>query len=330
MKKIVFIAYNQCMSSAINGLIDAFSIANAWAGRNGTSILAGAEDPPLFAMETVSTDGAEVLANEGIKVRTEKRLDQVEDADVILVPPHMCGLEVSKNELAEISPWLREQYQENVRIGGICTGVTILAESGLLNGRLATTNWQIARSFRRRFPLVRLKPERILTEDCGLICTGALTAQFSLALHLISLFGTQELARECAKVFLVDLNRNTQTPYFITTFRKNHGDSSILKAQSWIEEHYHESFSTDDVAKKIGMSPRHFKRRFKSATGENPLKYIQQVRLEIAKSQFETTNDNIDEITRRIGYSDTRTFRRLFKSYTSLSPREYRQKFAVT
>lgn len=331
MKKIVFLAYNSCMSSAISGLVDAFAIANSWSLQKlRAQTVKGLQTDPLFEMEIASLHGGTIHANGGMQIPTDKKIDEVQDADVVLIPPHMCGFNPDEEEQTELLPWLQELYRNNVRIGAICTGVAILARTGLLNGRIATTNWQVVRSFRKRFPLVQLKPERILTEDCGLICTGAITAQYNLALHLISLFGSEDLARDCAKVFLVDPNRSTQAPYMITTFRKSHGDASILKAQTWIEENYSKAFSTDDVANLVGISPRHFKRRFKSATGENPLKYTQQVRLEIAKSQLESTQDNIDEITQRVGYSDTRTFRRLFKSYTSLSPREYREKFSVT
>jgi len=115
----------------------------------------------------------------------------------------------------------------------------------------------------------------------------------------------------------------------ITSFKKNHGNKEILKAQNWMEKHYKENFTTEQVASLAGLSPRHFIRKFKKATGENPLKYLQQLRLETAKNILETTSDNIDDITQTIGYKDTRTFRRLFKKYTSLSPREYRDKFSV-
>jgi transcriptional regulator GlxA family with amidase domain len=330
MAKITFIAYEQCMFSAIAGLIDAFSISNALHQQSENSNTAGAVTvPPLFEMEIVSLGGCDVLANGGIRIQPERAMDEVKETDLILIPPHLCGVQPQMEEMSRLIPWIVRHHQDHARIGAICTGVFILAMTGLLDGKIATTNWQVIESFKRQFPHVVLKPERVLTEQAGLICSGAITAQYNLALYVIECFGSQQLSRGCAKVFLVDPNRSTQTPYMTTTFRKTHGDREILKAQRWLEEHYTDKFTTDDVAGLVGLSPRNFKRRFKKATGENPLRYLQQIRLETAKNRLETTQDNIDDITQQVGYTDSRTFRRLFKQYTTLSPREYRDKFSV-
>jgi transcriptional regulator GlxA family with amidase domain len=329
MAKITFIAYEKCMFSAISGLVDAFSISNSWHQQYRGDIACSLSSAPLFEMEIVSVKGGSVSANGSIKIQSDLAMEAVGYTDLILIPPHLCGIEPDIEEISSIAPWIVRQYKNNVRIGAICTGVSILARTGLLDNKIATTNWQIIDRFKRQFPKVILKPERILTEDSGLICSGAITAQYNLALYVIELFGSEHLARECAKVFLVDPNRNVQTPYMITSFRKNHGDREILRTQTWMEKHYKEDFTTDLVASLAGLSPRHFIRRFKKATGENPLNYLQQLRLETAKNKLETTSDNIDDITQTIGYKDSRTFRRLFKKYTSLSPREYRDKFSV-
>ncbi|MCP4576531.1 MAG: helix-turn-helix domain-containing protein [Deltaproteobacteria bacterium] len=231
------------------------------------------------------------------------------------------------DEAPQIQEWLIHHYNRNVRIGALCTGVFILAMTGLLDGKVATTNWQLKRRFKKQFPKVLLKPDQVLTEDSGLICSGAVTSMYNMALYVIELFGSEELARVSAKSLLVDPSRTNQTPYMITKFGKNHGDREILKAQRWMEDHYSESISIDEAARHVNLSPRHFKRRFKQATQETPLAYVRQIRLEAAKRRLETTTDNIDEITRQIGYEDSSTFRRLFKKFTYLSPREYRDKF---
>ncbi len=330
MAKITFIVYERCMFSAVAGLVDAFTIANSWYQQScRTSADGSLPKRPLFEMEIVSLKGGAVYTNGNMQIQSDRSMAAVDKSDLVLIPPHICGVDPDQREMSAIIPWIVKQYRNHVRIGAICTGVFILAASGLLDGRVATTNWQMIARFRRQFPDVILKPERMLTEDRGLICTGAITAQYNLALYAIELFGSEDLARECAKVFLVDPNRNTQTPYIIANFRKNHGDRDVLKTQEWMEKHYMEEFTTDKVSDLVGLSSRHFKRRFKRATGENPLRYLQQLRLETAKNRLETTSDNIDEITLQVGYNDTRTFRRLFKQYTSLSPREYRDKFSV-
>lgn len=329
MVNITFLAYDQCMFSGISGLMDAFTIADLWLQffrKKGE-----ADDLPsgaVFNQEIVTIGGKPVVTSYGVPVHPARAMEAVDGTDLILIPPYLFANHSLPAEMPEIVQWLVGQYRQGARIGATCTGTFILAMTGLLNGKLATTNWQVAQRFQRQFPKVRLKPERVLTEDSGLICSGAVTAQYNLGLYVIELYGSENLSRACAKALLVDTNRNSQAPYMIAAFAKKHGDKAILEAQQWMEAHYADPVSLDDVARRVGLSPRHFKRRFKTATRETPLRYIQQIRLESAKKRLETTTDNIDEITRQIGYEDASTFRRLFKKHTDLSPRAYRDKFS--
>lgn len=330
MAKITIVAYDRCMYSSIAGLRDAFSISNLWhelfERKRKSDDLPIA---PLFEMETVTWQGKPFKTSCGMRIIPDRAMEEVKNTDLILITPHLLKDQPLPEEIPDLLQWVINQNQNNIRIGAICTGTLILAMTGLLDGKIATTNWQVIKKFKRLFPKVILKSERILTEDSGLICSGAVTAQYNLALYIIEAFGSKDLARICAKTFLVDPGQNTQTPYIITNFRKNHGDQKILKAQHWLEEHYSDNVIIDEVARIVGLGPRHFKRRFKKATDENPLAYLQQIRLEAAKLSLETTTDNIDEITQQIGYEDSSTFRRLFKKFTSLSPRAYRDKFSI-
>jgi len=167
-----------------------------------------------------------------------------------------------------------------------------------------------------------------MTEDEGLICTGAATAYFNFALTLIERYGSRALARCCAKVLLIDPNRTSQAPYCLDLEKKGHKDAAILKAQQFMEENYASIIAVDQVAVHVGISSRHFKRRFKKATSRTPLTYLQNLRIDQAKKKLESTIDSIEEITRHIGYENSSTFRRLFRQRVCLSPREYRDKFA--
>lgn len=330
MARISFILYDQCMFSGVSGMTDSLAIANQWQRQLKRS--AHPDEPPcgdLFEFQVLSPGGGAVSVEGGIRVLPQRAMEEAEESELVVIPPYMVGHRPIPGEMPQIVDWLKERYEAGARIAAACTGSFVLAMTGLLDGRLATTNWQYVRSFKKRFPRVLLKPERVLTEDCGLICSGAVTAMYHLTLRTICMFGSDELSRICAKTLLVDPSRTTQSPYFIASFRKNHGDKEILKAQEWMEEHFPENITVDEAATRAGLSPRHFKRRFKQATSENPLFYLQQIRLEAAKNRLETTKDNMEEITRQVGYEDSSTFRRLFKKYTSLSPREYRDKFGM-
>ncbi len=322
MKTMTFVAIDGCLFSSINNLIDAFSIANLW-----HRALDDTAASPLFATQIVSVDGGCVRASGNIHIQPDRAMADSGAMDMIFLPAFCEMGHLAAPGIDSVIDWLLDHYRQGTPIATTCTGTFLLAETGLLNGRAATTNWQFARMFQRRYPNVHLKTDRIMTEDGGLICAGASTAIFNLALHLIERFGGKALATVCAKAFLVDPNRESQAPYVIFRSRKDHGDEKVLAAQQWMEANYARNISIDAMAQQVGISPRHFKRRFRKATGATPLVYLQNVRLEAAKEKLETTQESVNEITYRIGYEDSSTFRRLFKREMGLSPRAYRDKF---
>jgi transcriptional regulator GlxA family with amidase domain len=322
MAKISFIAADGCGFSGISGLIDSFSIANLWHSANTEK-----KTEPLFEMEILSPNGKAFCVNGGYQITPDGSFIDIKKTDLIIIPSFLPNVELLRENAKDMLDWIKARYEHGVSIAALCTGSFVLAETGLLDGRLATTNWIYARLFRRRYPKVLLKPERILTQDNGLICTGAVSAFYNLGLHFIEVFGSSELASQCSKALLVDSNRISQSSYVIFNAYKGHGDDKILKAQQWMEFHLTEYVNMENLAEHVGISPRHFIRRFKKATSESPLNYLQQMRIEKAKKILETRTDTVDEITQAIGYENSSTFRKLFKECTGLSPREYRNKF---
>jgi transcriptional regulator GlxA family with amidase domain len=311
-----------CLASSITTLLDAFSIADLWYGS-----LTGNPELTLFDAAIVSTDGRPVTAYGGLRLLPEMGVDDVDRADCVVISPILPNVTPLPCDLPRLGRWLDSVRDQGGILATVCTGTFILAELGLLDGRRATTNWQYARLFRKRYPRVRLEEEEMLTEDGDIICTGAATAVNNLALHLIRRYGSQQLATACSRALLVDPNRHSQAPYTRALPLKPHGDEQVLKAQALIEAGYSEIETVDEVASRVGISPRHFKRRFKKATGELPLKYLQRVRIDAAKERLESTRETIDAITWAVGYRDISSFCRLFKQYTSISPKAYREKF---
>jgi transcriptional regulator GlxA family with amidase domain len=322
MAHITCLAMEGCLFSGTVGLMDAFGIANLW-----QQAVEAQNAEPLFKTEIVTADGRPVNAYGGIHVQPNRSIRDVNHADVILVPPLLPNVSPQPARIEDVLAWLKDHYRRKTLIGSLCTGSFALAETGLLDGKRATTNWQYARMFRRRYPRVRLQPEKVMTEDSGLICTGAATSFFQLGLYLIEHFGSEELARSCAKALLVDPNRDSQAPYAILDLPRDHGDADVLRAQRVMENRYPETLAIDEIAREVGISPRHFKRRFKQAIGETPLSYLQRVRIEAAKKKLERSKAPVSEITWQIGYADSSSFCRLFKKTTGLSPRDYREKF---
>lgn len=323
MVKITFLAVEGCLSSSISNLMDALTIANLW----HTSLSGGFE--PLFDTEVAGLGGKPVTSSTCIQIIPHHSLEESAFSDYLVIPAFAPLPDSRKMQNPEILNYIRRQHASGTTVATVCTGSFLLAETGLLDGKLATTNWQFAKKFRRRYPRVNLKIDSLITEEDNLICTGAATAIMTLALKLIRREGSVELASICAKALLIDPNRESQAPYVIYPLVQKHGDTEIKKAEQYMRNHLaSRSITIDKVAEFVCISPRHFKRRFRSATGESPLSYLQKLRIDTAKNHLENTLESIDEITRLVGYEDGSTFRRLFKRHTSLSPREYRDKFS--
>ncbi len=311
-----------CMASSALTLMDAFSIANLW-HRHLTKTKA----PALFAPILVSDTGEPVTAQGNIRIDAQGSITDVGQTDCIIISPIMPDRDRPPKNCGVLSQWLKKQRDNGALIASVCTGSFILAQTGLLDGKRATTNWQFAALFQSFFPKVKLVAEDILVEDDNIMSTGAASAVNTLAIYLIRRFGSQKLASICAKAMLVDLNRRTQSAYTISIPFRSHGDAQVLKAQKMIEQHFSSIASIDAIARDVGISPRHFKRRFKSATGDMPLKYLQKTRIEAAKTLLETTDKTLEQITFDIGYQDVSSFCRLFKQHTNTSPSAYREKF---
>ena len=324
MKRITLLALDGCLSSSISNMIDAFTIANLWY-RAFTK-----ERGRLFETSVVTMDGQPVTCNGCVQIQPQYAFKDAIETDYLIIPalipiPDRTGLE---NEAALVE-FIRRNHEEGTTVASICTGAFLLAETGLLNGRAATTNWQFEKKFRYRYPEVNLQIGKVLTEEDNIICSGAVSSLMHLALKIIKREGSTRLASACAKAMLVDPNNESQTPYTIYTLAERHRDAEVLKAEEYMREKMAESISIDQVADFVCLSPRHFKRRFKKATGESPLNYLQKLRIQRAKDQLENSLESIEEITRRVGYEDSSGFRRLFKRHTSLSPREYRDRFLM-
>ena len=323
MVNITFIADHGCLFSGISGLIDTFAIANRW---HMTNIGSGSE--PLFAARILSPDGKSVRVNGGFQIMPDGGFKDPDQTDVVIVPPYLPNVDLLPANASTMLDWIVGQYDQGASIATLCTGTFVLAETGLLDGRLATTHWLFSKLFQRRYPKVVLQPDRVLTRDKGLICSGSVSAFYYLGLHLIETYGSSRLASQCSKSLLVDPNKRSQASYAVFNVHKGHGDDEILRAQEWIEANFADSVSMEDLARHIGISPRHFIRRFKKATDESPLNYLQQIRIERAKDYLESTMATVNAITQAIGYENSSSFRKLFKEATGLSPSEYRSRFA--
>ena len=275
----------------------------------------------------ISETGFPIPYSDFMEIKPHASVDNAGDVDLIIVPSGGYRISRLSHYPEKLKHWLASNHHKGVPVAGICTGVFLLAESGILDGKSATTHWAFADVFKKRHPGVRFSPERIITRDQNVFCSGGGSAGVDLTLHLIETYFGQERARLLSRMFLLERGRNGQNIYMDSRFVTNHKDSDILKAQQFIESRLSGDIHMDDVAAHVGMSLRNFKRRFKTATGESPLAYLQKLRMEKAKHILECDDISIDILAERVGYEDLGFFRKLFARHTGVSPRDYRRRF---
>ena len=323
MIHVGILALENCMQSSVTGPFDLLSVASLeWQRRFP------GEKKDLFHPMIITDDGSKVTCFNGITLSPQMGKEECGALDILFIPVVYGRLDPILSNRSLID-WLREQHKKGTCICAVCAGVFLAAETGLLDNRQATTHWHLAADFQKRYPKVILKPEKMIVDAGDFITAGGVTAYMDLALYITGRFGSLELASGLSKALLIDPARRLQTPYTAFDFNLSHGDENILKVQHWMETHYTDTVFVLDLAKTAGLEPRTFARRFKRATGDTPLEYLQHLRIGKARTLLETTPDPVDAITWATGYEDISSFRRLFKKSTGLSPTAYRKKFSL-
>ena len=281
----------------------------------------------LFKPRIVSSDGKPVKAYTGTMITPAGSVAEFPDPDIIIIPAFFWDVNSIADLTGHHKEWITGQYRTGTTIAAMCTGVFALAGTGLLDNRQATTNWIFKNEFRKNFPDVLLEPEKMVTEEDNLVCSGAMAAYLRMILHLIEKFGSRELMLMCSKSILIDPGSKSQLPFMGFLPERTHGDEIIIKAQTLMEKKYNTGITITSIADNSGICLRHFRRRFKNATGTTPNEYLQTLRIEKAKKILENSDEHVSQISWQVGYEDTSSFSRSFKKQTGLSPKRYRETF---
>jgi transcriptional regulator GlxA family with amidase domain len=228
--------------------------------------------------------------------------------------------------------WLRTMHERGAVFCSACSGIFLLADTGLFDGKDATVHFGYARAFATAYPAVPIHPERVLVisgEREELVSSGASMSWHDLVLYLIARYAGATAAQEVARMFALQWHQDGLTPYIVFEGKRDHGDGDIQSAQQWLDQHFSVAHPVEEMIKRSRLAERTFKRRFTHATGLTPLDYVQRLRIEDAKRRLERTDTSIDEISWRVGYEDPAFFRRLFKRTTGLAPGAYRKRFRI-
>jgi transcriptional regulator GlxA family with amidase domain len=260
-------------------------------------------------------------------IHQDKSVDEFTNADLIIVPSLGDDFETAVKQNKKNIDWVVSQYKDGAEVASLCTGAFILASAGLLNGKQCSTHWHAADAFKSMFPQVDLTIEKIITDEHGVYTTGGAISSMNLILHIIEKYYNRETAIYISKVFEIDLDRNNQSGFIIFSGQKKHEDADIKKAQLHIEKNIGGKLIVEELSSKFSIDRRNFDRRFKKATGNSPLEYMQRVKVEAAKKSLETSRKTVNEVMYDVGYSDVKAFRELFRRITGMSPIEYRSKY---
>jgi len=289
--------------------------------------LTGTQPIARFRVTTASVDGHPVRCDGSVHIKPETALSDIRKIDLIFVSTTGLSVDDVVEHYAPVVPWLQRWHKRGCAIASVCSGVELVAATGLLDGKRSTTHWAMADRFREKYPKVKWMPELMVTEDRGFYCGGGVHAALDLSLYLVEKFCGHDVAVQSAKALLIETPRAWQAGFAIVPLKTEHNDDSISTAQEWLHENFHRSFPLDALARRVGMSLRNFVRRFKKATGDSPLMYLQKLRVAAAKRLLESDRRAVQEISNAVGYQDTAFFRQLFERHTGGSPSAYRQRF---
>jgi transcriptional regulator GlxA family with amidase domain len=247
--------------------------------------------------------------------------------DLIIIPAMHGDQQEAVSTNKEFIPWIVQQYLNGAEVASFCIGAFFLAATGLLKGKKCATHWLFAHEFRRMYPEVNLVDDKIMTEEEGIYTSGGAYSYLNLLLYLIEKHAGRDMAIMTSKTFMIDIDRNSQSPFIMFKGQKIHEDDAVKKAQEFIEQHYQERITVEGLASRLAIGRRSLERRFKKATCNTVTEYIQRVKIEAAKKSFESSRKNINEVMYDVGYSDTKAFRTIFRKITNLSPLEYKNKY---
>ncbi|HEY0214269.1 MAG TPA: GlxA family transcriptional regulator [Paenirhodobacter sp.] len=315
--EVGLLIYPDCQLAAIYGLTDLFRIATEW----------GRQDPQQDRHRQIRVShwalaGQEVSCVWDSHPGLPHRLSHVIAPPSIVMPDQLPPMRVAAD-------WMLARHAEGATLCSVCAGAFVLAETGLIDGRRATTHWAFAETLARRFPKVQLAAEHMVIDEGDIVTAGGILAWTDLGLTLVERFLGPGVMLATARFLLIDPPGREQRPFagFIPKF--DHGDAEILRVQHHIHAKSAEPQSIPDLANRAGLAERTFLRRFLRATGLRPTEYLQQVRVMKARDALEQTNRAVDQIGWAVGYADPAAFRKLFQRLTGLPPNLYRQRFGI-
>lgn len=321
VQEVSIIIPYEALISSVEDARYMFSKVNEYLNQQGSS--------PIFNVKLVGLTREIALAHGHYIIRTDAVIQEIEKPDLIIIPSINEEIIPLLTFNLKFNPWIIQNYLLGSEIASLCTGSFLLASTGLLKEKYCATHWQYANEFRAYFPSVKLVDNKVITEQNGIYTSGGSTSYWNLLLHLVEKYTDKSTAIWASKYFSLDISRNSQSQFAIFNGQKEHNDKEVLFIQEFVELNYAEKFTVESLASKVNIARRTFERRFRNATHNSIIEYIQRVKVEVAKKQLEAGRKTAYEVMFDVGYTDLNAFREVFYKITGLTPIEYRNKYNV-
>ncbi|MDQ2643845.1 MAG: helix-turn-helix domain-containing protein [Myxococcota bacterium] len=324
--RVSLVALPDSAASTLFGVLDAL---------NALSLMqsAGVPDAGPFRTRIVSEQPGRLSIASGVSVDVENGIDELDTPELVIVPSVVLGAAGWKTgRFPRLRSFITRAHERGAVLCSACSGIFLLAETGLFDHKDATLHFAYASAFAATFPDVRIHPERVLMVSGAreeLVSSGASTTWHDLVLYLIARYAGATHAHDVARSMALQWHQDGLTPYLVFEGKTDHGDADIASAQRWLREHFAIANPVEETMRRSSLAERTFKRRFASATGLTPIAYVQRLRIEDAKHRLERTDASVDQISWQVGYEDAAFFRRLFKRTTGLAPGAYRKRFRM-
>jgi transcriptional regulator GlxA family with amidase domain len=318
--KVAVLNYEGVVASSVAGPYDMFSKVKMISDNMGIKTKTVFEVDIVNSRNLVSDKPFNMLGN--LMISNRKKYDLV-----IIPAMQMDRIDQTLSSEEEMIKWIKKQHEQGAEIASICMGAFLLASTGLLNGKSATTHWMGSEYFKQLFPKVKLEDDKVIIDEGRIYSSGAAFSFTSLIIYLIEKFCGREMALASSKVFMIQVHNSSQHSFSIFNLQRNHEDDNISRIQDYIEKNYDRLPAISGIAGKFNMSARTFIRKFTSTTGNTPIEYIQRVRVEAAKRLLEKGKLTVEQVCMESGYADFGFFRNIFKRLTGLKPQEYKRKY---
>lgn len=324
---VSLVALPEASASTLFGLFDVLNVFTFM----GIGHARSASGPP-FNVEIVGESASPLDLASRVPVNVQRAANTVDSTDIIIVPSLLLQKGWEKGRYPALVDWIRTMHDRGAVLCSACSGIFLLAETGLFDGKDATVHFIYSSTFASTYPAVHIHPERVLIisgsrED--LVTSGASTTWHDMVLYLIARYAGSNAAQEVARAFALQWHHDGLAPYIVFEGKSDHGDGDIQSAQQWLNKHFTVANPVEEMIRQSTLAERTFKRRFTSATGLAPIAYVQRLRIEDAKRRLECSDTSVDEISWQVGYEDPAFFRRLFKRTTGLAPGAYRKRFRI-